>query len=256
MKDLTSFYKENGYIKKNPSLHQEDSFWKFQTIIPLLNFYLKCNKKSEMNILDVGGGAGLILKMTSKYIENKNNKVNKIMLDLSPGMIENQKKNNPDFKFALNENIIETSLKSKQISLTLMIDVLEHIENPKKALKELKRVSNYIIFKIPLEDNIIYNSYNIFTKGTFKQTNIKTLGHINYYTPKTARDQIEKYCGEILYSDYSKVFQNELKPEEWNKKSLKEKIYRKTGSIFTTISPYLSSRIFGDHVLILVKCHN
>ncbi|GAI48024.1 unnamed protein product, partial [marine sediment metagenome] len=36
-----------------------------------------------------------------------------------------------------------------------MVDVLEHIPNPTAALKELRRISQYIIFKVPLEDCLI-----------------------------------------------------------------------------------------------------
>lgn len=112
----------------------------------------------KLNILDAGGGAGLILKKIAIEMEkNYSVKVDKFALDLSPRALEIQKKTNPDLKKALNENICNTTLQTKEIDLALLIDVLEHVPDPTLALKEVKRVSKFVIMKVPLEDNLFYN---------------------------------------------------------------------------------------------------
>ena len=45
-------------------------------------------------------------------------------------MLDVQRKNNPDIKQTLNEDIRHTSLRDKHIALMLMIDVLEHVPKP------------------------------------------------------------------------------------------------------------------------------
>jgi hypothetical protein len=48
-------------------------------------------------------------------------------------MLDVQRKNNPDIKQTLNEDVRHTSLRDKHIDLMLMIDVLEHVPNPEEA---------------------------------------------------------------------------------------------------------------------------
>ena len=120
-------------------LHEKDSNWKVSKIIPLVDKFISYINKDIINLLDVGGGAGLILNMISIYIEkNYSIKVNKYLLDLSPGMLDVQKKKNLDFKKAFNEDIRKTSLSNKEIDLILMIDVLEHVPQPMEALEEVE----------------------------------------------------------------------------------------------------------------------
>ena len=70
-------------------------------------------------------------------------------------MLDVQRKNNPDIKQTLNEDIRHTSLRDKHIDLMLMIDVLEHVPNPEEALEEARRGSHFLILKVPLEDNLL-----------------------------------------------------------------------------------------------------
>jgi len=85
---IKNLYATDEYIIKHPSLHAEDSPWKVSKIIPLIDIFVNGLNKDEINLLDVGGGAGLILKAASAYIEeNYKIRVNKLALDLSPGML-------------------------------------------------------------------------------------------------------------------------------------------------------------------------
>ena len=141
-------------MHQNPSLFDIDVPFKVKNIIPLIDRFIKeySHQKDGINILDVGGGSGLILNEISSYISEKHGmKINKYALDLTPGMFENQKKINPDILTVLNEDKCNTSIKDSEIDLTLMIDVLEHVANPIKALEELRRISDFVIFKVPLE---------------------------------------------------------------------------------------------------------
>ena len=137
---MTALYQTGQYVRNHPLLHAEDASWKIGQILPLVDSFIGYQKKTEVTVLDVGGGAGLILKAVSMYINREHNvKVNKIALDLSPDMLERQKSENPDLKRALNEDIRNTSLNNKEIDLTLMIDVLEHVPSPEEALEEVRR---------------------------------------------------------------------------------------------------------------------
>ncbi len=247
-------YLTDEYIKKTQT-YEHDSSWKIMKIIPLLDKIMVHNKKDEINLLDVGGGSGLILKELSKYLEQKYNiKINKFALDLSRGMLETVKKNNPDLKIALNEDIANTSLNNKEIDITLMIDVLEHVKNPKTVLTELKRISHYVIFKVPLEDNAYYNIYNLITRNKLRNTNIKDIGHLQTYNINKLKSEINQFNGVILYYNYTNYPKYALDGSYNKKLNFNGKVIYSLALFFYKISPQMSSRIFLDFVMILTRC--
>ena len=74
---LKKLYCRNGFLIINPSLHAEDSPWKVSKIIPLIDRFTKFINKDEVNLLDAGGGAGLIIKAVSTYFK-ENHKITAI----------------------------------------------------------------------------------------------------------------------------------------------------------------------------------
>ena len=58
---MTDIYNDNSYLEKNPSLHTEDSEFKFQNIKRFLSSIEV--KNNRIKILDIGGGAGIIGKL-------------------------------------------------------------------------------------------------------------------------------------------------------------------------------------------------
>jgi ubiquinone/menaquinone biosynthesis C-methylase UbiE len=255
--DIKNLYVTDEYIVKNPSLHEQDSPWKVTKIIPLIDTFVKGLDRDEINLLDVGGGAGLILNMVSTYIEETYKiKVNKFALDLSPGMLEIQKKRNLDIKKALNEDIRKTSLANKEIDCTLMIDLLEHVPNPTEALKEVKRISKFVIFKVPMEDNLLYRTLDFIKMGWYRQRAIEIMGHINVYNFNKCKHQIEEHTGEVSDYYFTNMFDYFLNSEHYGKNmDLKNELRCSIASYMFRLSPKLCSFIFGDFVMILVKCY-
>jgi len=262
MKDIIKYvqnlYLSDKYIAKNVSLHIEDSFWKVSKIIPLIDEFVDYANKNEIKLLDVGGGAGLILNTISTYMKERHGiKVDKFALDLSPSILEVQKKNNPDLKKALNEDIRKTSLSDKEVDLTLMIDVLEHIPNSIEALKELKRISKFVIFKVPLEDNLIARTANFIRKGKPRRDLIETVGHINVYNLSELSRLIEENTGRILDYYFTNKFHYYLNSEHYRgTMNLKDKLINFVAETLFKISPKICSLIFEDFVVILVECYS
>jgi SAM-dependent methyltransferase len=254
--EFENLYLTDEYILKHPSLHAEHSPWKVIKISLLLERFMRYFKQNfkakQLNLLDIGGGTGLILSAIAREIErNYNVQVNKFALDLSPHALEIQKKTNPDLKKALNEDICKTSLKTKEMDLTLMIDVLEHIPNPVQGLKEVKRISKFVIMKVPLEDNLLYNLWNLITGGKHRQNLIETWGHINMYNYGKVKHQIEKHVGKILGFYFTNVFQHSLDKA----RSTKNKLISLIASYAFRLSPEICSLIFSDYVMVLVECY-
>ena len=254
---VKNLYLGDTYIIQNPSLHEEDSPWKVSEIIPFIDRFMSYVNREEISLLDVGGGAGLILHAISSYIEDSYGiRVKKLALDLSPGMIEVQKKRNPDLIKALNEDIRKTTLDNKEIDLTLMIDVLEHVPNPIEALEEVKRISNFAIFVVPLDYNFLLRTWNFLKRGKHRRLAIETVGHINIYSFSKLRCQIEEYTGRVLDFDLSNVYDYWRQSEFHNRGfKVRRKLVNFVAAHMFKLSPKLSSLLFGDSVIILVKCY-
>lgn len=261
MKDMEelvkNLYLRDEYIIKNPSLHEEDSPWKLSKIIPLVDRFIGYINKDEVNLLDVGGGAGLILNAVSTYIaESYSIRVSKFALDVSLGMLEIQKKRNPDLRRALNEDIRKTSLANKEIDLTLLIDVLEHVPNPTEALEEVKRISKFAIFKVPLEDNLLLRTRNFVKRGEPRKHAIETVGHINIYEFSKLKHQVEKHTGRVLDFFFTNVFDYFRHSEHYKEKlKVRSKLLDFIASHMFRLSPKLCSVMFTDFVMILVECY-
>lgn len=254
LEQLKNFYENDIYLQQNPSLSEEDSAWKFKKITPLLDKFCSATKQDEINLLDVGGGAGLIINYISHYIpKNYGIKVNKFLLDLSPGMLEIQKKANPDYKLALREDVEATTIANRQMDLTLMIDVLEHVPDPISALRELRRISKSVILKVPLEDNLYFHIRNFLSRGERRKYAMGKLGHINIYSDEQLQAEIKKYLGQIIYSDYTNVF-SYYQNTGYHQRRISQLLNYTAREVFK-ISPKLCSKLFFDFKILLVNSY-
>lgn len=196
----------------------------------------------------------MILKEISTYLKKMNISVRKNALDLSKEMLQIQRENNPDINIIINGDISETSLDNKAIDLVFMIDVLEHVPDAVKALKELSRISKYVIFKVPLENNLYYNFLNLIKTGGLRRDITDKVGHINFYNFKELKKQIATHTGEILRYYFTNAFEYYLSKDCYRRIVAKEKILYTLGKLTFAISPGLCSHLFNDFVVCLVKC--
>jgi len=255
---MKNIYSSDEYISKNPSMHAEDSQWKINNIYLLLDTFMNLHLhdiSEELVVLDVGGGAGLIMKGVSEYLQQKYDiRIRKICLDLSPGMLDVQLKYNPD-AILLNEDICSTSLGNKSVDLALMMDVLEHIPSPENALSELSRISRYMVSNTPLERNLSFNMLDIASRGRLRMYLIKQYGHINCFNFSSLIKLIENYGIVIDYS-FCNVFKHQLESNVFENEAPVNRRLRKIGSIMAkdlgNICPRISAEIFGDSVSMLI----
>lgn len=89
------------------------------------------------------------------------------------------------------------------------------------------------------------------TKGKTRATLIENVGHINVYNFDKLKNQIEEHTGKILSFFYTNTFQYYL----LHVSDLRTKMISSIATHFYRISPTLSSIIFCDFVMMLVKCY-
>jgi ubiquinone/menaquinone biosynthesis C-methylase UbiE len=248
MSSIIDFYSTDEYARRNPSLHKEDSQWKIDRIMPLIDHFVKLNNYQSVRVLDVGGGAGIVLKAISEKLRQYYGlRVSKYVLDLSPLMLTRQKQTNPDIQAIYNMDLCRNQLDNKCFDLVLMIDVVEHILDSGKALNEVSRIGRFAVFNIPLEKNVIEFLWNVMSNGALRRSRVASVGHINIYTYSSALKEIKKRCGDILYYHITD-------PKPWPF-DLKNRIRDFIVADTFKLSPGISSLLFGaSSLMVLVKC--
>ncbi len=161
---------------------------KYQSFNPLKRFFLNNFQKELISliaplnpkkILDAGCGEGFILKKLyelklGKHLEG---------IDASKKAIEIGKKLHPFLDLKLGD-IYKFSYKNDSFDLVICTEVLEHLDDPQKALSDILRVSlRYVVLTVPNEPWWTLFNYTKWRKDT---------GHINHWTSKNFEKFVEE----------------------------------------------------------------
>ena len=230
-------YTSKEYINKNPTYHVEDSKFKSDNFIKILkknNF----NSNKIKNIVDVGCGAGKILK----FIKESNLfNSNYFGYDINKSAIEIASQNS-EIKF-YNEDYF-SSEHYKKNDLAICADVFEHLDDEVKFLKNLLNGSKYFLFNIPLEISLL----TLLRKNLFKES-FNSVGHIHFYSKYSALLKLE-YCGfNIIDKIYAK---NRLLHFTKENLSLKKLLAIPPQYIIDKFSEDIACAIFGGYSLVVL----
>lgn len=139
------------------------------------------------SILDVGAGEGFTLEMF-----RKNNVADKLEgIEYMDDALQLAKKLHPKIKIKKGD-IYDLPYKANSFDLVICSEVLEHLEDPKKALIELKRVAKkFLILSVPNEP--------LFTiQRIVRGKNMLKLGahpeHIQHWTSGSFEKFVSKIC--------------------------------------------------------------
>ena len=239
-------YTSGKYMENNPTWHIEDAKWKAQKIIKVIPEQIakELNKQAKVRVVDIGCGAAQILKNISDDFKLKAIDADYQGYDVSPEIIKKAKDNFKQAEFFAEKFSSDQYLQNKQqISIALLIDILEHLENPDMLLEDVAKVSDYIICHLPLEDNLMVNSRNL--KHKFKET----VGHINYYNKKSALAMFEQAglkVENMIYtcSDCSADYKLESLPRRLILQPLRK--------LFFNISQDWTAKVLGNCSLMLL----
>lgn len=237
--DNINRYVSGDYLKKNHSYHVEDSKFKWENFLDILN-------KSDLNfdkintITEIGCGIGQIL------IEAKNSnlfksKCNFEGYDINPEAISLAKKNSEKIDF-FNKDFINLDTKTKDIIIAA--DVFEHVQDTYNFLTKLRKKSDFFLFNIPLEISL----FSMIRKKNIFKHSYENVGHLHFYTNKTSILLLESTGFKII--NYNLV-NNRLQEFKENKRLL---------SLFINIPQYilqifsknLASYIFGGYSLVVL----
>jgi hypothetical protein len=179
-----ALYKEGDYLRWNPSWHVEDSPWKANQIMNMI----EKNSLKPNSICEIGCGAGEILHQLCLSMPGN---ISFVGYEISPQAFAFcQQRTKERLKFYLKDFLEENSA---YFDIVMAIDVFEHIEDYLGFLRRLHGKSRYHIFHIPLDLSVqsVWRSFPILRAR-------QSVGHLHYFTKETALATLTHTGYEIL----------------------------------------------------------
>lgn len=226
-----NIYEDGTYLENNPTWHAEDSSWKAEKITRIL----RKNKISPATICEIGCGSGEIINCLTKEFGEATLYSG---YEISPQAFEIcRKKESKNLKFFLKDLL---GSDEKEFDVVMAIDIFEHVENYFSFLRRLRKKGTYKVFHIPLEI-----SAQAILRGSITNDRA-TIGHIHYFTKKSALAALRETGYEIVDTFYT-CGSLDLPNRGWKSNLLK--IPRK---LFFSINKDLAVRIFGGFSLLVL----
>jgi ubiquinone/menaquinone biosynthesis C-methylase UbiE len=142
---------------------------------------------SPKNILDAGCGTGFLLKEISKEIDSE-----MFGIDILENSIEHAKTLCPDAKLSVG-SVYEIPF-DDVFDLTLCSEVVEHLDNPEKAILEIKRVSKNAIICVPYEP--LFTLANL-ARLKYLKTFGNYPGHVQHWNKRSFKKLLSKHFSEV-----------------------------------------------------------
>lgn len=145
------------------------------------------------SILDVGCGEGFTLKkLEEKKIGKKNEGI-----DYSKDAIQIGKKIYPHLNL-FEGDVYKLKYPDNSFDMSLCTEVLEHLDDPEKAVKEIMRVTKkYLVFSVPNEPFFIMAN---FLRGKYLKNFGNHPEHINHWTFLSFENFLKKQGLSIVKS--------------------------------------------------------
>lgn len=230
LKDLYDSYYTNG-LKRKRIISAKDSVREIKRITAKLKLD---------NLLDVGAGDGTVLQeMERLQISNKLS-----VAEISQSSIDViNKRNLKTLKEVKQFDGYNIPYADKTFDISIATYVLEHVEHERMFLREMSRVSDYVLISVPLE-----NTMSI--KKALKAG--KSIGHINFYTVDTFGSILQTSGLEVI-DIYS--YTTSLEYEQFCDPKL-GRLKFLLRSTMLKIAPRLAQRIFTYMSIALCKSSN
>jgi SAM-dependent methyltransferase len=150
--------------------------------------------QKKVTAIEVGCGEGFsTARLREMLPQNVALAASEYVADLVP----KAQKRNPTVN-VIKESIYETTHKDNSFDLVFLLEVLEHLDYPDAALKELHRIlkpSGYLILGVPREP--LWRTLNM-ARGKYLKQLGNTPGHLNHWPTTLLKRTITKNFGPII----------------------------------------------------------
>lgn len=183
-----SRYLTSDYLAHNPTWDREDSPWKAQ----LVHDTLQAHEIVPVSLCEVGCGAGGVLAaLRGLYPRCKLSGY-----DIAPdatGFWQQYVKSDIEFRVG---DFLEINKQTYEV--LLLLDVIEHLENPFGFLERLHGAATYFLLIIPLD----LSALNVLREKPLLNQR-RNVGHIHYFTKDLALSLLRECGYEIISWHYS-----------------------------------------------------
>jgi ubiquinone/menaquinone biosynthesis C-methylase UbiE len=178
-KNLQSVYDEQ-YTDKMTEWREVGGKYKAANILKV------CRNYKFTKVLECGAGEGSILK----FLDASNLFPELFAIEISDtGISQILKRNLQKLIDVKKFNGYEIPYSDKEFDMAYCSHVIEHVEHPRILLRELKRISNFQVFEVPID-------YSIRVDQNVKH--FLSYGHINIFTPTLFKFLLKSEGYEII----------------------------------------------------------
>ncbi len=185
---MPDIYSDGSYWRSNTTFHSEDAEFKVENCLRLLLKNAKPSK--EWKVIDIGCGAGKFLHALSKQLAGDFTGVDVSEVAVAEANIKHARKN---VRY-LRTNLADVT---PTYDLLTMNDVFEHVDDYLGFLRESARLSSLFYFNIPLD----MTAWEVLRHGYMRER--ATLGHIHYFSKRSALATLEYAGFEIIEAEYN-----------------------------------------------------
>ena len=173
-------YTDGGYARKHPDWHLPDAPAKARDLAGGLAELLRRLPGKRLRLADVGAGVGGVLTEVVQVVRKLDPEVHvdPVGFEVSHQAVRTAQQLFPDLPMRC--KILEAS--DGPFDVVLLVDVLEHVENPWELLRATRDTSRFLLLRQPLLENF----------STFRHDNYlgqrEQWGHIGFFTCRSFLD--------------------------------------------------------------------
>jgi cyclopropane fatty-acyl-phospholipid synthase-like methyltransferase len=228
---MQAMYESEVYSENNPTWHEEDSPWKAGHIRNII----KDNHVPHARICEVGCGVGAILGNLEALLPD----ATFTGYEISPYAYDKaRERQSQRTNFVLGD---VTTVEKTDFDVTLLIDVIEHVEDCFGFLKKLKPVGGYKVFHIPLDLSV----QSVFRVSPIMRQRVG-VGHIHYFFKDTAIAMLED-CGYTIVDCRYTASRLELPNQAFS-----SRLMRWPRRLLYALSPDIAARVVGGYSLLVL----
>lgn len=187
--DFAHKYTEEGQGKIGSKL-LDSYFSSVETLIA----YSGVTKQKHIKAVEIGCGEGFSTQRLRKMLpSNVRLQASEYVAELVP----KAQKRNPGVPI-IEESIYETTYKDGTFDLIFLLEVLEHLDYPEKALEELARIlkpGGYLVLGVPREP--LWCTLNM-ARGKYLTHFGNTPGHLNHWPSFALKRFVSKHFGPVI----------------------------------------------------------
>ena len=188
MKPISEKYTGGDYLSRNPSWDIEDSGWKASRIQGILR---EIDLKPSC-ICEVGCGAGGVLVQLRRVFPDAELFGYDIATDAARFWSRHDEAR---IHFEVGDFF---QVNQRRFDVLLLLDVIEHLENPFDFLRRLREYADYFILHIPLD----LSASNIIREASLLSARSK-VGHVHYFSKGLALALLDDCGYEVLKCHYT-----------------------------------------------------